>query len=443
MVKFKPLKDLYGHLQVLVETKLWAKVLLGLFLGIITGLFLGPAAGIVSPDLSQTITSWLALPGNLFIRLVQMIMIPLIITSIIQGIAGGDNKDTLLKMGPNVGIYFVLTTLISIVIGVAVALLIQPGTYIESIEMGPVTDVEVDAEGSPFTNVPQLISNLLPNNPLVSMISGEMLEIVIFSIIVGVALISLSDEKAGPVVTLVYSIQEICMVITKWAMRIAPYAVFGLICQIIASVGLEAIAGLSVYMLTVVAGLLIILVMYCLILITMAAQNLKHFFGSVREVLLLAFSVASSAAVMPLSMKTAEEKLGFDRGVVQFVIPIGATINMNGTAAYQAIATIFLAQVYGLELSLMGILVVVLTTVAASIGTPSSPGAGVIILATVLSSVGIPLEGIALIIGVDNVLGMMRTAVNVTGDLTACAVFNARHQKRIREGNIAVSDATA
>jgi Na+/H+-dicarboxylate symporter len=240
---------------------------------------------------------------------------------------------------------------------------------------------------------------------------------------VGVALISIDRTKAEPILNLLFSVQEICMTITKWAMRLAPYAVFGLMARITAAVGLEAITGLGVYILTVLGALLVLLLLYMLILVAFSSVSVGHFLSSSKDVLLLAFSVASSAAVMPLSMRTAEDKLRVPPEVARFVIPVGAIVNMNGTAAYQAIATIFLAQAYGMDLSLATIMLVVVTTVAASIGTPSAPGAGIVILATVLASAGIPLEGIALIIGVDHLLGMCRTAVNVAGDLTACVIF--------------------
>jgi Na+/H+-dicarboxylate symporter len=422
-VPITPLFRLYSHLQKLVEERLWARVLIGLALGIATGLLLGPTAGLVSPTVAQTAGSWLGLPGNIFIGLVQMIMIPLVVASIIQGIAGEGSKADLARMGPRVGLYFLVTTVFAIIVGVFMALLVRPGDRV-SMAPGPAGDaapVATAVDGS--IDIPSILSNLLPSNPLASILAGEMLSIVIFAVIVGVALVSMPRDKAEPILNLLFSVQEICMTITKWAMRLAPLAVFGLMARITATVGLGAITGLGIYILTVLAALVVLLLLYSVIIITSTAVPLRHFFASSKDVLLLAFSVASSAAVMPLTMKTAEESFRVPPEVARFVVPVGAIINMNGTAAYQAIATLFLAQVYGMDLNMMSIILVVVTTVAASIGTPSAPGAGIVILASVLTSVGVPVEGIALIIGVDHLLGMCRTAVNVAGDLTACAVF--------------------
>lgn len=433
-MEFRPLKELSRYLTGLVEGKLWAKVLVGLTLGLAFGLALGPATGWVEPGLAETITSWTALPGNLFIRLVQMIMIPLIVTSIVQGIAGGNNAEQLKKMGPAVGLYFLATTAVAVVVGVVMAFLVSPGRHFDAAAMGgaaadPVA--ESAATDAPLS-IPQLLPQVLPANPLASMVSGEMLSIVVFAVITGIALTAMPEPTAEPVLRLMSSVQEICMTITRWAMRLAPVAVFGLIAQVSARVGAEAITGLALYMLTVVAALASLMLLYAVLLRLVARQPIGRFFRESRDVLLLAFSVASSAAVMPLSMKTMEERFGVSPSIARFVIPVGATINMNGTAAYQAVATLFLAQVYGLELNTLSLVLLVVTTVAASIGTPSAPGAGVIVLATVLSSVGVPLSGIALIIGVDSLLGMLRTSVNVAGDLTAALIFDRRQRPPLR-----------
>ena len=207
-------------------------------------------------------------------------------------------------------------------------------------------------------------------------------------------------------------------------MKLAPIAVFGLMCQVTSKVGIETIMGLSMFMFTVLLGLLSVVTVYCFLLLFVAKVNLKKFFFDAKDVLLLAFSVASSAAVMPLTLKTAEERMNINTEVSRFIIPIGVSLNMDGTAVFQAIATLFLAQVYGIQLDMVSILLVIITTILASIGTPSAPGAGVIVLGSVLSTIGIPITAIALIIGVDRLLGMFRTSVNVMGDLVTCNVFN-------------------
>jgi len=207
-------------------------------------------------------------------------------------------------------------------------------------------------------------------------------------------------------------------------MLLAPLAVFGLLAQITTKIGLEVLFGMGIYVGTVLLGLFILLCLYLLIVLVISRRSPWKFLSAVRDVQLLAFSTSSSAAVMPVSIKTAEEKLGVRSSISQFLIPLGATINMDGTALYQGVATIFLAQVFGVDLGVSGLLLVIVTAVGASIGSPGTPGVGIVILATVLDSVGIPLSGIALIIGVDRILDMSRTAVNVTGDLTACTVMD-------------------
>jgi Na+/H+-dicarboxylate symporter len=207
-------------------------------------------------------------------------------------------------------------------------------------------------------------------------------------------------------------------------MKLAPIAVFGLICNITMRVGFGAIAGMAAYVGTVAAGLFLLLIFYLLIVWSLGNMSPLKFLKKIGDVQLLAFSTSSSAAAMPLSMATAEKRLAVAPPVARFIVPLGATINMDGTALYQVSATVFLTQVYGVELGFWGLLAVIITTVGASIGTPSTPGVGIVILATILQGVGVPPSGIALIIGVDRILDMSRTTVNVTGDLVASVVMN-------------------
>ena len=251
-----------------------------------------------------------------------------------------------------------------------------------------------------------------------------MLSIVIFTIIIGVAVLSLTDDLLKPVKLLLGAIQEICMTVVKWAMLLVPIAVFGLMAQLTSSIGLNSLSSLGFYVLVVLIGLLMLIGFYLAVVSILGRSNPLKFLRKITDVQLLAFSTTSSAAVMPLSLKTAEEELKVDATISNFIIPIGATVNMDGTALYQTITTLFIAQAYGLEMGLLNIVLVIVTIVAASIGTPAIPGGGVVILASVLSSAGIPAEGVIIIIGVERLLGMFRTAVNVTGDLTACMVFN-------------------
>ena len=216
------------------------------------------------------------------------------------------------------------------------------------------------------------------------------------------------------------------MTVVRWAMTIAPFAVFGLMAQLTSRTGLQTLLGLGVYVATVVIGLILLFSLYMIFLRTIAGIPASRFLKDSRELLLLAFSTSSSAAVMPLSMKTANEKFGVRNSIAQFIIPLGATINMNGTALYQAIATVFLAQVFGVELSTAALTLIVMMAVGASIGSPATPGVGIVILASIVSSIGVPPAGVALIMGVDRLLDMSRTAVNVSGDLVACIFLEHR-----------------
>ncbi|MBD1260714.1 dicarboxylate/amino acid:cation symporter [Maribacter polysiphoniae] len=431
--EIKSLKSLNHYLQRLVESRLWLKVIIALFLGVGFGLLLSPQNGWVSKATADMLGNWLALPGMLFLKLVQMIMIPLIVASIITGIASND-KENLKRLGGGVLLYFISTTIISVTIGTVLATLFRPGKYLhQQAEMDHANALADTAESSELSfginDIPNAITDLLPENPLASMVSGEMLSIVIFTIIIGVAVLSLPNDLLKPVKLLLSAVQEICMTVVKWAMLLVPVAVFGLMAQLTSSVGLSSLSGLGFYVLVVLLGLFMLIVIYLLLVSTLGRTNPLKFLRKITDVQLLAFSTTSSAAVMPLSLKTAEEELKVDSSISNFIIPIGATVNMDGTALYQTITTLFIAQAYGLEMGLLNIIVVVVTIVAASIGTPAIPGGGVVILASVLSGAGIPSEGIIIIIGVERLLGMFRTAVNVTGDLTACMVFNRFYGK--------------
>jgi len=359
-------------------------------------------------------------------RLVQMIMIPLIFASIISGIIS-NTSENLKTFGLSLLLYFVFTTTVAIIIGLVVTLILKPGEYIFQLGGFPNNGKSsIVAEEAPtlLENIPMAIANLIPNNPLESILTGEMLGVVIFTIIIGVAITQLKEDIARPVIRFIEAIQKICMIVVSWAMLLVPYAVFGLMAALLSRIGIEIFLGLGYYMMVVLLGLIVLTLFYLLMILVVTQKNPLTFLNTIREPQLLAFSTASSAAVMPVSMKTADEKLEVSSNISDFVIPVGATINMDGTALFQCVTTLFMAQAYGIELGLINLVLITVTVVAASIGTPAIPGGGVIILASVLQSVGIPVDGLIVIIGIDRILGMFRTVVNVTGDLTACLIFN-------------------
>lgn len=426
MIEFRPLNNLSVHLDRLIKGRLWLKVIIGLVLGAGAGVLLNPSTGLLSEEISLRLADWLDLPGQIFMRLVQMIMIPLIFTSILTGIVS-NTSENLKSFGLRLLLYFVFTTAIAILIGLAVTLILKPGQYIFSLGGFPNSSESQNLpveQTSLIENIPNAISNLIPNNPLESILTGEMLGVVIFTILIGVAITQLQEETARPIIRFSEAIQKICMIVVSWAMMLVPYAVFGLIAALLSRTGVEIFLGLGYYMGVVILGLFLLMVFYLVLVLTIIKKSPFKFLQAIREPQLLAFSTASSAAVMPLSMKTADEKLGVSSNISDFVIPVGATINMDGTALFQCVTTLFMAQAYGIELSIINLLLITFTVVAASIGTPAIPGGGVIILASVLQSAGIPIDGLIVIIGIDRILGMFRTSVNVTGDLTACLIFN-------------------
>lgn len=317
-----------------------------------------------------------------------------------------------------------LSTAIAAVVGIALALSIQPGQFVDASALVDVSTVSVSGtavQGFPaISELPNKVSDLIPKNPLASMASGEMLQIILFAAVLGAAMLSIPAQQSKPLFDLMGALQDVSLRIVSWAMLLAPVAVFGLITRLVANLGVEVLTGMAVYVATVLLGLLIVAALYFMVAKVTLAQSFRQFFSNMRELLLLAFSTSSSAAVMPITLQLVEDKLDVNPEIARFLVPLGATINMTGTAMYQGVATVFLAQVFNVDLSLSSYLFIVTMSVAASIGSPATPGAGIIILSMVLEGVGIPAAGIALILGVDRILDMCRTSVNVLGDVVAC-----------------------
>ena len=405
--------------------KLWFQVILGMILGVCFGLLLSPSAfALVSSETAFKIAPWIALIGNVFLALIKMIVIPLVLSSIVLGITSAKSAQMLRKMGLIIAPYFIFSTLFAVTLGIIITNFINPGSYVSKdiINQISVANIQVEKEAQNIS-IPDLIVDLIPVSLAKAELSGNILAFVILAIFAGVALINLKEEQSKPLIDLAKSLQAFSMKIVEWAMKLAPYAVFGLICSITIKIGFDAISSMFMYVFTVLFGLFLVLCYYLSIVYLVSKIKPMEFLEKIKEVQLMAFSTSSSAAVMPLSMKTAEEKLQVPSSISKFVIPLASTVNMDGTALYQACAAIFLAQVFAIELSFFQLFILAITTVGASIGTPSIPGVGIVILATILQSIGIPIEGIALILGVDRLLDMCRTTVNVTGDLTANLVI--------------------
>lgn len=418
-----PLHRLVDRIQGLLQRRLWLKVTAGLVLGTLVGFTLGPDLEWVSPDTARTLTRWGALPGELFLAMVQMIVVPLVFASIVGGLGASDNTDQLRALGLRAAAYFGLTSTVAISLGIGLGYVLAPGDLVAPPSAPP--EVTEQASALPSLNdLPEVVVSLLPANPLAALAEGQMLQIVLFAFVFGVALVVMPAKKAAPMFGLLESLQGVCMTIVGWAMRLAPIAVFGLSLRLTATVGLDALVGMLAYVGTVLLGLALLMGLYVLMAASLGKCAPGKFLRAARDVQLLGFSTSSSAAVMPLSMRTAEEKLGVRPAMARFIIPLGATVNMDGTALYQGVAAVFLAQVFDVPLGPGSMALVVVTVVAASIGAPAAPGVGIVILSGVLASVGIPPSGVAMLIGIDRLLDMARTSVNVTGDLTASLVLD-------------------
>ncbi|KZN64389.1 dicarboxylate/amino acid:cation symporter [Pseudoalteromonas luteoviolacea] len=406
---------------------LWAQILIALVLGVVIGLILSPKGmAVLGPSSAEQVAQWVALPGKLFLALIQMVVIPLVMSSIVLGIAGNKDTSFLKKVGLRIFPYFVGTTLVSVCLGVAVVSLFSPGSYVDSdllSNLGVSSALALSQEPATIS-IPERVAAMIPANFTQSTLDKDMFAVVMYAGFIGVALTTLITKQKTLLLDLTQAVQSLSLKIVNWAMRLAPFAVFGLLCDITIRIGVDALLGVSAYVGTVIAGLVLLLVVYLLLVSMVGRFNPVQFLKSIKEAQLLAFSTSSSAAVMPLSMQIAEQKLAVEKPIVQFIVPLGATINMDGTALYQVIAALFLTQVFGIHLSDSQIVMLMLTTVGASIGSPSTPGVGIVILASVLASFGIPPSGIALILGVDRILDMCRTTLNVTGDLTACIIMN-------------------
>ncbi len=370
--------------------------------------------GLKFPDLSQSIK----VIGDLFIRLLKMIIVPLVFASVFTAILNLEHIGKLKDLGIKTLLYYLTTTGMAVLTGLILVNIIQPGKGENFNVSGGKPEVE------PFS-FEKFIISLIPENPVESLAKGEVLQIIIFAILLGIAVLTIDKFKQEIIKNFFEGFVDALINLTKWIVLFTPIGVFALVSYIVATAGIEAIVSLWEYAFTVILGLLIhAFVNLPLIAFIFGRYNPYKYFLNVREALLLAFSTASSAATLPVSMELAQEKGKVKKEVAGFVLPLGATVNMDGTALYESVAAVFLANVYGIELSLSQMAVIFLTVTLASIGAAAIPGAGLILLTLVLSSVGVPLEGIALIIAVDRFLDMLRTAVNVWGDLNGAKILN-------------------
>ncbi|MCK6612912.1 MAG: dicarboxylate/amino acid:cation symporter [Ignavibacteriaceae bacterium] len=375
--------------------------------------------------------------GDIFIRLLNMIAIPLVISTLIVGVSSLGDIKKFTKVGGRTMIFYLSTTAVAITIGLALANIIKPGEQLNSsVRDQLIAEYSADAAEKvtvqPSTNfINDFLIPLIPRNIFSALTSGDMLQIVFFAVFVGIVLNIVSREKGETVIRFFDGLSDVMIVMVDLVMKIAPLAVFALIMYTVADLGYQILVILFWYAATVLIGLGIhTFGIYGLILKTFSKTGIVRFFRGIREAQTIAFTTSSSAATLPVSMQCAEENLGISKSVTGFVLPLGATINMDGTALYQGVAAVFIAQVFGMDLTLTQQLSIVLMATLASIGTAPVPGVGILMLVVILKSVHIPEIGIALILGIDRILDMCRTTTNVTGDL-AVATIVATYQNEI------------
>ena len=409
---------------------------------IIIGLFLGLLFGIISIHNGyETFTSnWITPFGTIFINLLKLIAMPLVLGSLVTGVASLSNVKKLSRIGGKTIAIYLGTTAFSVTIGLISVNLLKPGDKIpEQMQIKLQEDFEKDASKKAVSvkevkdrGPLQPIIDMVPNNFFNSASNNRnMLQIVFISLLIGVGLIQIPDKKGKPLKDFFQSLSEVVIKLVDLIMLMAPLGVFALISTTISKIAgenpsqiIELLGALGYYMLAVTIGLLAhVLIIYTGLLKLITKMSLKTFYKGIAPAQLLAFSTSSSGATLPVTMERCEEKLGVSEEVSSFVLPLGATINMDGTALYQAVAAVFIAQTLNMSLDLSAQLTIVLTTVLASIGTAAVPGAGIVMLIIILESVGVPSEGIAIILGVDRILDMVRTTVNVTGDATVSVLI--------------------
>jgi Na+/H+-dicarboxylate symporter len=417
--------------------KLYNQIFLGLVLGVVVGAAVNAAGLGDGPAWTEGVLPLLNFVGNAFVRLITMIVIPLVVASLMLGVASLGDIRALGRIGGKTIAYYLVTTAIAITIGLTLALVVRPGSRITPASRDALAQQFAAEAGERVAlaaakpGLWDVLLGIIPSNPIAAAAEGNLLPLIVFVLIFGAAVTLVVPERRDAILNFFGGVNDASMVVIDWIMKLAPYAVFALIASVISRFGVDVLKSLVIYALVVVFGLALHAFGTYGILVTLLARlNPLEFFRRIRAVPLIAFSTSSSNATLPVTIETAEEELGVSNGVASFVLPLGATINMDGTALYQGVATVFIAQVYGVDLGPGALLTIVLTATLASIGTAGVPSAGIITLILVLQSVGLAAEagaGIALILGVDRILDMLRTVVNVTGDLSAAA-FVARSE---------------
>lgn len=398
------------------KLSLTSKIVIGMVSGIVLGMILQLTIADLPWVQSFIIDGLFTVVGEIFISSLMMLVVPLVFVSLVLGTSALSDPSKLGRLGGKaIGLYL-FTTALAISLAIAAAVFIRPGDG-----MNLTSNATFDATEAPSFG--QVLIDMVPRNPFNAMAEGNMLQIIVFAVLFGIAL-TLIGKPGERIKGIFEDFNTVIMKLVLMLMAVAPYGVFALMARLFADLGFETIGSLLKYFLLVFTVLIVHgLLVYPTLLKALTGLNPLIFLRKMRNAQLFGFSTASSNATIPVTMETARRKLGIDNSVSSFTVPLGATINMDGTAIMQGVATVFIAQVYGIDLTLVDYLVVIATATLASVGTAGVPGVGLIMLAMVLQQVGLPVEGIALIIGVDRLLDMTRTAVNITGDCMVTAVI--------------------
>lgn len=398
------------------KLQLSTQILIGLAAGIVAGILLQGA-----PDVANT---WIKPFGTAFLNLIKMIIVPLVLASLVVGTCGLGDVKKLGRIGGKTLAYYLLTTAFAVTLGLILANIFKVGAGFT---------LPADIKPAEAKEIPKFIDtllNIIPANPAKAIVDGSMLQIIAFALVLGGGIVVLGD-KGKPLYNFFDSLAEVSYKITGGIMFFAPYAVFALITPVVATNGPKVLLPLlSVIVIVYVGCILHAAVVYSGTLTVFAKVSPLKFFRAIFPAQAIAFTTCSSAATLPVNMKCTEENLGVPKSISSFVLPLGATINMDGTALYQGVCALFIANVFGIELTMSQQFSIVLTATLASIGTAGVPGAGLIMLTMVLQSVGLPLEGLALVAGIDRILDMARTTINITGD-SACAVIMAASENEL------------
>ncbi len=394
--------------------ELWKKIVVGMVLGVIVGVTMGPEAELLKPI------------GTLFINAIKMLIVPLVFCSLIVGVTSMQDTRKMGRIGIKAIVLYLGTTAVAISIGLGFAAIFGPGEGLNMVA----TDTDAAVKQAP--PLVQTLLNIIPKNPVDALAAGNILQIIFFALGLGVSL-TLVGEKARPAIAVFESLAEAMYKMTEIVMKLAPYGVFGLMAWVSGKFGIEILLPLIKVIAVVFFGCLVhVCVFYSGMISFVGRLNPVRYLKGLANPAAVAFTTTSSSGTLPATIKASREEMGVSKGVASFVLPLGATINMDGTALYQGVCALFIAQAFGIQLEMSDYILIVMTSTLASVGTAGVPGAGLIMLSLVLTTVGLPIEGLAIVAGIDRILDMARTSVNVCGDLMV-SVLIGRSENELDE----------